>query len=190
MKKHPAVNSEYQSPELPFAEFVIIISLMMSLTALSIDAMMPALPQIGSELGVRNTNDRQLIISMIFLGLAVGQLFFGPLSDKTGRIKGVMWDRVDETAGEISSGDFVHVTGNVSEYKDMLQLVVKTMNVCSTDSIEPADFLPTTQRDIEAMFERLLQIAASIQTECIKSLLQAFWDGFNGMLYCHAPETL
>jgi DHA1 family bicyclomycin/chloramphenicol resistance-like MFS transporter len=64
---------------------VIIISLMMSLTALSIDAMMPALPKIGSELGVQNANDRQLIISMIFLGLAIGQLFFGPLSDKTGR---------------------------------------------------------------------------------------------------------
>jgi DHA1 family bicyclomycin/chloramphenicol resistance-like MFS transporter len=68
-----------------FVEFVIIISLMMSLTALSIDAMMPALPKIGGELGIQNANDRQLIISMIFLGLAVGQLFFGPLSDKTGR---------------------------------------------------------------------------------------------------------
>ena len=66
-------------------EFVVIISLMMSLTSLSIDTMMPALPQIGRELSVQNANERQLIISMIFLGMAVGQLFFGPLSDKTGR---------------------------------------------------------------------------------------------------------
>ena len=58
---------------------------MMSLTSLSIDTMMPALPQIGRELSVQNANERQLIISMIFLGMAVGQLFFGPLSDKTGR---------------------------------------------------------------------------------------------------------
>lgn len=68
-----------------FVEFVILISMMMSLTALSIDAMLPALSQIGSDLNVQNANDRQLVISMIFLGLAVGQLFFGPLSDKTGR---------------------------------------------------------------------------------------------------------
>ena len=68
-----------------FAEFVILISMMMSLTALSIDAMLPALAQIGSDLNVQNANDRQLVISMIFLGLAIGQLFFGPLSDKTGR---------------------------------------------------------------------------------------------------------
>ena len=59
--------------------------MMMSLTALSIDAMLPALPQIGSDLNVQNSNTRQLVISTIFLGLALGQLFFGPLSDNTGR---------------------------------------------------------------------------------------------------------
>jgi DHA1 family bicyclomycin/chloramphenicol resistance-like MFS transporter len=67
------------------AEFIIIISMMMALTALSIDAMLPALPKISADLGATNPNDRQLIISLIFLGQAVGQLFFGPLSDKTGR---------------------------------------------------------------------------------------------------------
>ena len=71
--------------DLPFAEFVVIISLMMSLTALSIDSMLPALPQISQDLGVQNANDRQLVVSILFLGLAFGQLFFGPLSDKTGR---------------------------------------------------------------------------------------------------------
>lgn len=68
-----------------YVEFVVLMSMMMSLTALSIDAMLPALPQIGSDLNVQNGNTRQLVISTIFLGLALGQLFFGPLSDKTGR---------------------------------------------------------------------------------------------------------
>ncbi len=68
-----------------FAEFVVLVSFMMALTALSIDAMLPALSQIGSDLQVQNANDRQLVISMIFLGLSFGQLFFGPLSDSTGR---------------------------------------------------------------------------------------------------------
>ena len=68
-----------------YVEFVIIMSMMMSLTALSIDAMLPALPHIGGDLNVQNDNSRQLVISIIFLGLALGQLFFGPLSDRTGR---------------------------------------------------------------------------------------------------------
>lgn len=66
-------------------EFIIILSLMMALTALSIDAMLPALGVISSELHVVKPNDRQLIVTLIFFGQAVGQLFFGPLSDKTGR---------------------------------------------------------------------------------------------------------
>jgi DHA1 family bicyclomycin/chloramphenicol resistance-like MFS transporter len=79
------MNAEAEQAGPSFAEFVIIISLMMSLTALSIDAMLPALPQIGSDLGVQNANDRQLVVSVLFLGLAFGQLFFGPLSDRAGR---------------------------------------------------------------------------------------------------------
>jgi len=78
-----ALSKNQSNPS--YFEFVILVSLMMSLMALSIDAMLPALPQIGSDLNVQNANDRQLVVSTIFLGVAVGQLFFGPLSDKTGR---------------------------------------------------------------------------------------------------------
>jgi len=73
----------------PLAEFVVILSMMMSLTALSIDTMLPALPEIAAELGVPNPNDRQLVVSMIFFGSAIGQLFFGPLSDNTGRKRAI-----------------------------------------------------------------------------------------------------
>jgi DHA1 family bicyclomycin/chloramphenicol resistance-like MFS transporter len=74
-----------------FVEFIIIVSLITSLGALSIDAILPALPQIGSDLNVRNANDRQLTISLFILGTAVGQIFAGPLSDKTGRKPPAYW---------------------------------------------------------------------------------------------------
>jgi DHA1 family bicyclomycin/chloramphenicol resistance-like MFS transporter len=79
------LNSEQNKSGVSYFEFVVVISMMISLTALSIDGMLPALPQIGTDLGVVNANERQLVISIIFLGQAIGQLFFGPLSDKTGR---------------------------------------------------------------------------------------------------------
>ena len=67
------------------AEFASLVALLTSLVALSIDAMLPALPEIGSTLGVTQRNDTQLVIGLFLLGNAVGQLLFGPLSDAFGR---------------------------------------------------------------------------------------------------------
>ena len=66
-------------------EFIAIMALLMSLVALSIDGILPALAVIGADLGVINTKNHQLLITMIFLGLGFGQLIFGPLSDSYGR---------------------------------------------------------------------------------------------------------
>lgn len=68
-----------------FIEFVALMAMMMSLTALSIDAILPALAEVGIELGELNNNNHQLIISALFIGLSIGQLFYGPISDATGR---------------------------------------------------------------------------------------------------------
>jgi DHA1 family bicyclomycin/chloramphenicol resistance-like MFS transporter len=78
--------SKDSSPSQPgFAEFVILIALIISLVALSIDAMLPALPEIASDLGFETTNDAQFVISMLFVGMGFGQIIFGPLSDSIGR---------------------------------------------------------------------------------------------------------
>jgi DHA1 family bicyclomycin/chloramphenicol resistance-like MFS transporter len=66
-------------------EFVALMASLMSIVALSIDALLPALPEIGNALGVTDTNDNQMLVTMIFLGLGCGQLIFGPLSDSFGR---------------------------------------------------------------------------------------------------------
>ncbi len=57
----------------------------MSIVALSIDAILPALNQIGTSIGTNHSSENQMLITMIFLGLGVGQLIFGPISDSLGR---------------------------------------------------------------------------------------------------------
>jgi len=68
-------------------EFIALMASLMSLVALSIDALLPALSIIGDSLRVLNKNNNQLLVLLIFLGLGVGQLFMGPLSDTLGRKK-------------------------------------------------------------------------------------------------------
>ena len=58
---------------------------LMSIVALAIDALLPALDIIGFHVGTTNPSDNQLFIIMIFLGLGLGPLLFGPLSDSLGR---------------------------------------------------------------------------------------------------------
>ena len=74
-----------QGKSLRLGEFVSLMALMTSLVALSIDAMLPALAEIGRDLGTTDPNDPQLVVSMLFLGLALGQFVYGPLSDNIGR---------------------------------------------------------------------------------------------------------
>ncbi len=66
-------------------EFVALMASLMSIVALAIDALLPALNNIANDIGIHNTADNQLLITMIFLGLGVGQLLFGPISDSLGR---------------------------------------------------------------------------------------------------------
>jgi len=57
----------------------------MSIVALSIDTLLPAIPDMGATINSADPSEHQLFVTMIFLGLGVGQLFFGPLSDQYGR---------------------------------------------------------------------------------------------------------
>jgi len=66
-------------------EFVTLLAVMISITALSIDVMLPALPEIGRDLHVSHTNDVQLVVTVLLFGMGIGQLLFGPLSDSFGR---------------------------------------------------------------------------------------------------------
>jgi len=98
------------------------------------------------------------------------------LSDKTGSIKGVVWDNVNHITEKVSAGDFVHIKGNVNEYRGAFQLILKQMAGCSEDTIDPSDFLPATNRNIENMFTRLRKITDSIETGYLTKLFKAFWN--------------
>ena len=66
-------------------EMTAMLAGLMALNAFAIDAMVPALPDIGRTLHVTQENDRQLVVIAYFLGFASTQLLWGPLADRFGR---------------------------------------------------------------------------------------------------------
>ncbi|MDE4227382.1 MFS transporter [Phaeobacter gallaeciensis] len=66
-------------------EFIALIAMMFATIAFSIDAMLPALPEIGATLSPDNINRAQLIITSFVLGMGIGTFFTGPISDAFGR---------------------------------------------------------------------------------------------------------
>lgn len=71
--------------QLHRVEFIALIAMLFATIAFSIDAMLPALPQIAAELSPDDTNRVQLILTSFILGMGLGTFFTGPLSDAMGR---------------------------------------------------------------------------------------------------------
>jgi len=66
-------------------EMTAMLAGLMALNAFAIDAMVPALPDIGQSLHVVEENSRQLVVVAYFIGFASTQLLWGPLADRFGR---------------------------------------------------------------------------------------------------------
>ncbi|MDK9865969.1 multidrug effflux MFS transporter [Staphylococcus sp. IPLA37010] len=76
--------SNYQEQNKNSLLFVIILGALTAIGALSIDMFLPGLPQIQSDFNTTTSNS-QLTLSLFMIGLALGNLFVGPISDAIGR---------------------------------------------------------------------------------------------------------
>ncbi len=72
-------------------EFVALMALLFATVAISIDAMLPALPQIAGSLSPDAPNRAQLVITAFVFGMGLGTLFVGPLADAFGRKPMMIW---------------------------------------------------------------------------------------------------
>ncbi|MEO0441623.1 MAG: multidrug effflux MFS transporter [Pseudomonadota bacterium] len=78
-----------QKPALPFpigrTELIVLMASLMSLNALAIDIMLPALGLISDDFALPGENDRQWVISSYIYGMAIGSILYGSLADRYGR---------------------------------------------------------------------------------------------------------
>lgn len=81
------MNQNQSAHEKPFPTvWILILGMMIAIGPLAIDMYLPALPSMADEFGVSTTNVARSVPAY-FVGLVFGQLFYGPFSDRVGRVK-------------------------------------------------------------------------------------------------------
>jgi 3'-5' exoribonuclease len=98
------------------------------------------------------------------------------LVDSSGDIKGVAWDNVEALSKTFVAGDYVRIKGSAVEYRGALQLVVQGLNRLDPTEVNARDFLPTTERDVDQMLGRLIQISQTVENKHLSRLLSSFFE--------------
>ncbi len=93
------------------------------------------------------------------------------LQDKTGTIDGKIWDPNSGGIGDFDAMDYVDVVGDVINFNGTLQLNIKRMRKVSEGEYDPKEYLPTTEKDIEAMYGELKGLIESVKNPYLNRLL-------------------
>lgn len=97
------------------------------------------------------------------------------LQDKTGVIDAKVWDPTSPGIAEFDAMDYIEVMGDVSMFNGSLQLSVKRARLCHEGEYDPANFLPTSTRDIEEMYGELMTLINRTKNEYLRAILDAFF---------------
>jgi len=78
------MNNATERPEKALPGWLVLMALLIAIAPLSIDMYLPAFPAIEAELGGPG-GEAEFTLASFFIGISLGQLFYGPVSDRFGR---------------------------------------------------------------------------------------------------------
>jgi 3'-5' exoribonuclease len=94
------------------------------------------------------------------------------LLDKTGTINGKVWD-LSNKIQSFEEGNFIKVEAAVQSYNNELQLNIKQIRRADEGEYDEADYIPSTDKDINELYSSFRALIASIENPYIKKLLNA-----------------
>lgn len=98
------------------------------------------------------------------------------LSDRTGQVIGRVWENAPALAETFEVGSVIKVAADVEEYSNRLQLIIHRLRVAEEGEYDLADYLPVTERDVEAMLAFVRDRIESITEPHLAQLLRRFYD--------------
>lgn len=97
------------------------------------------------------------------------------LQDKTGTLDGKVWDPNSGGIADYDEKDFIEVFGEVVSYNGALQLNVKQLRKPYEDEYNVADYMPTSEKSVDSMYEDLLSYIKKVDNKYLRQLLEYYF---------------
>ena len=97
------------------------------------------------------------------------------LQDQSGTLDGKVWDPNSQGIADYDEKDFIDIVGDVTSYNGSLQLNIKQLRVASEGEYNPADYMPTSDNDVETMYANLLQYVNQVENVYLRQVLEYYF---------------
>ena len=98
------------------------------------------------------------------------------LQDKTGTLDAKIWDVGSVGIEEFEAMDYIAITGDITSFQGNLQCSIKRARKVGEGEYDPADYLPVSDKDIDAMYNELMGYIDSVKNQYLSKLLHSFFD--------------
>jgi 3'-5' exoribonuclease len=113
------------------------------------------------------------------------------LADRTGSLTGRVWDAAPGLLDEVQPDGFVRVEGRTEVYRGQKQIAVTEIEPLADAEVDVEDFLPVTDKDVGAMYDRLIEIAKEVKELGLRKLLASFLkDDEIAARFCRCPGAV
>lgn len=92
--------------------------------------------------------------------------------DKTGTVDAKIWDPNSNGIDDFESMDYVDIVADVTSFQGQIQLNVKRARKVREGEYNPADYLPVSKKDIEKMYQELLEYVNKVTNPYLSVLLK------------------
>lgn len=111
------------------------------------------------------------------------------LQDKTGTLDGKIWDPNSNGIADYDEMDFVEVLGEVTSYNNNLQLNIKQLRKPYEDEYVAADYMPTTEKNADTMYDELLGYIKSVNNTYLRQALEYYFVNDAAFIKCFREHS-
>ncbi len=96
------------------------------------------------------------------------------LQDKTGLADGKIWD-LNNGIADFESLDYIHCEGMVTSFQGNLQMNISRVRISDEGEYDPADYVPSTDKDVAEMYSSVMKYVASVQNRYLRKILEMYF---------------